>query len=102
LFLRNVGFQNVSTVQIFQSRQHFLFDVPIEFVQGRLAIPARWIHVFSQSAPYACWEQFQNEGRRLWNLFRARLTPIVVARLAVRYINRNDVSVRSFDLKDYV
>lgn len=56
---------------------------------------------FSQLAPYASWEPFRDEGRRLWMLFRERSAPVAVERLAVRYINRIDVPAPSIDLKEY-
>jgi len=56
---------------------------------------------FSQLAPYASWEPFRDEARRLWMLFRDRSAPVAVERLAVRYINRIDIPSPSIDLKDY-
>ena len=56
---------------------------------------------FSQLAPYANWEPFRDEGRRLWRLFRARSAPVAVERLAVRYVNRIDIPTPSIDLKEY-
>lgn len=56
---------------------------------------------FSQMAPYHTWESFREEGRRLWTLYRERVSPIEVKRLAVRYINRFDLPGTKIELKDY-
>ena len=56
---------------------------------------------FSRLAPYEDWEQFRDEARRLWALYRQRVAPIETCRLAVRYINRVDLPSGPVDLKDY-
>ncbi len=69
---------------------------------GKSIWQSRWDgFTFSQLAPYANWEPFRDEGRRLWRLFRERSAPVAVERLAVRYINRIDVPAQSIDLKEY-
>ncbi len=55
---------------------------------------------FSRLAPYQSWELFRSEAQRLWALYRQRVNPNV-SRLAVRYINRIDISATNVDLKQY-
>lgn len=43
---------------------------------------------FSRLAPYESWEPFSAEAKRLWEVYRRRLAPKSIDRLAVRYINR--------------
>jgi len=56
---------------------------------------------FSRLAPYDRWNPFRDEARRLWDLYRKRVRPEAVVRVAVRYINRIDLPGDSVDLKDY-
>lgn len=46
---------------------------------------------FSVGPPYGRWEEFRDEARRLWTLFRNASKVTEVARVALRYINRIDV-----------
>lgn len=56
---------------------------------------------FSRLAPYDNWQPFCIEAQRLWKLYRERLKPTKVARLAVRYINRIDLPEQPVELKKY-
>ncbi|MCO6459644.1 MAG: TIGR04255 family protein [Pirellulaceae bacterium] len=56
---------------------------------------------FSRLAPYESWEPFRHEARRQWEVYRNRLNPQGVARIAVRCINRIDLPGDSVDLKEY-
>jgi len=56
---------------------------------------------FSRLAPYDRWEVFRTEARRVWDVYRERLQPQSIDRLAVRYINRIDVPGSQVDLKTY-
>jgi uncharacterized protein (TIGR04255 family) len=56
---------------------------------------------FSRLAPYETWDPFRNEARRLWTLYRERVRPTEVCRLAVRYVNRFDLPGTRVELKDY-
>lgn len=56
---------------------------------------------FSRLAPYYSWEDLRNEAQRLWKVYREKLKPILITRLAVRYINRIDVPGLSVDLSEY-
>ncbi len=53
-------------------------------------------------APYAGWEPFRDEARRLWGLYRQAVCPRRVARLAVRCINRLDLPLPVVEVKDYL
>src|SRR5216683_4477 len=57
---------------------------------------------FSRLAPYESWEPFCREARRLWELYRERLKPAAVTRLAVRYVNRLDIPGERIEIKDYL
>lgn len=52
-------------------------------------------------APYASWETFSQEARRLWNIYRETAKPIRITRIALRYINRIDIPTPQVELKDY-
>ncbi|OHD82342.1 MAG: hypothetical protein A3J97_06935 [Spirochaetes bacterium RIFOXYC1_FULL_54_7] len=41
----------------------------------------------SRLAPYENWETLVQETKRLWALYVARLTPVMITRIATRYIN---------------
>jgi uncharacterized protein (TIGR04255 family) len=58
--------------------------------------------LFSRLAPYESWEAFCKEARRLWQLYRERLKPAAVTRVAVRYINRLDIPAERIEIKDYL
>jgi uncharacterized protein (TIGR04255 family) len=44
--------------------------------------------IFSRLAPYDCWETFEAEALRLWNMFVELTSPAALQRLGVRFINR--------------
>jgi len=52
-------------------------------------------------APYTNWEGFRDEARKVWEAYRAAVSPEKVTRVAVRYINRLDLPQPVMDLKDY-
>jgi uncharacterized protein (TIGR04255 family) len=55
----------------------------------------------SRLVPYADWATFRDEARRIWTLYRDRVHPVSIDRLAVRYINRFDLPEAVVDLKRY-
>lgn len=55
----------------------------------------------SRLAPYEDWNTFCCEARRLWQNYRASAEPVIVDRVAVRYINRIDLPHRYVELKEY-
>jgi uncharacterized protein (TIGR04255 family) len=54
---------------------------------------------YSALAPYDRWESFRSEAKALWELYRDSYHPTHVTRVAVRYINRINVPLRSADSK---
>ena len=44
--------------------------------------------VFSRLEPYDDWQEFSNEGLRLWRVFLELAAPFEIQRLGVRFINR--------------
>lgn len=56
---------------------------------------------FSRLRPYGNWTELRDEAKRLWNIYRDATGPLRVSRIAVRYINRIDIPLASFDYKDY-
>ena len=58
--------------------------------------------VFSRLAPYESWDQFQQEGLRLWQLHRNLAQPTEVQRLGLRFINRIAVPQEGLRLEDYL
>jgi len=57
---------------------------------------------FSRLSPYETWESFQNEARRLWEVYRPIAKPKNIKRIALRYINRLDLPLPIKDFKDYL
>jgi uncharacterized protein (TIGR04255 family) len=55
----------------------------------------------SRLQPYEHWEPFEKEARRLWAIYRQFADPIHCIRVAVRYINRIDITPLPVELKDY-
>jgi uncharacterized protein (TIGR04255 family) len=56
---------------------------------------------FSRLRPYTRWEEVYQEARRLWEVFRTNTRPIIVSRLATRYINAIEIPSKQFDYDDY-
>jgi len=54
---------------------------------------------YSFLPPYDRWESFRGEAKQLWDIYRDRYGPTLVTRVAVRYINRINVPLRSADPK---
>jgi uncharacterized protein (TIGR04255 family) len=57
---------------------------------------------FSRLAPYDSWAPFHDEAMRLWTLYRQIVSPKLVTRLGVRYINRLDIPSQVIEIKDYL
>ncbi len=56
----------------------------------------------SRLAPYESWESFRDEAKAWWTRYRQAVQPLVVTRVAVRYINRLDLPLPMGDLKEYL
>jgi uncharacterized protein (TIGR04255 family) len=58
---------------------------------------------FNRLAPYNSWEEFSNDARNLWEIYKDICKPAFVTRAAVRYINRIDIPVEGpIKLQDYL
>ena len=57
---------------------------------------------FSKLKPYESWPALRDEAREHWETYRGELGPSRIARLAVRYINRIELSLPITDFQDYV
>ncbi len=89
-------------IQIDASRQHsgFLFRSKdgLRIFQATLQG-----FTFNRLAPYNSWEEFSNDARNLWKIYKDICKPTFVTRAAVRYINRIDIPVEGpIKLQDYL
>lgn len=56
---------------------------------------------FNRFRPYKDWEAMRSEAMPLWDLCVAAVKPLLVTRLALRYINSIDIPEKSFSLEEY-
>src|SRR5208337_4924953 len=56
---------------------------------------------FSRLRPYTRWEEVFAEAQRLWGIYMKGTKPILVTRLAVRYINSIEIPLKTLDYDDY-
>lgn len=56
---------------------------------------------FSRISSYENWDNFANEAKRLWDVYRAAVKPLKVNRIAVRYVNRIDIPLPIADFEEY-
>ncbi len=57
---------------------------------------------FNRLAPYTSWEEFRDEAKFLWEIYKSVCRPSSVTRAAVRFINRLDLPGPVLDFKDYL
>ena len=57
---------------------------------------------FSRLKPYQVWEQFYQEGLRLWGLYNEIAQPSEIQRIGLRFINRIEFSQDRVDLDDFL
>jgi uncharacterized protein (TIGR04255 family) len=57
---------------------------------------------FSRLKPYTEWQDVLAEARKLWKLYKNRASPVLVTRIAVRYINQLDIPLPIEDLAKYL
>jgi uncharacterized protein (TIGR04255 family) len=57
---------------------------------------------FSRLTPYETWERMRDEAKRLWDLYRRRVEPTRITRVAVRYINQINIPLPLRDFADYL
>ena len=57
---------------------------------------------FNWLAPYKRWEDFRDEARRLWAVYRAIVEPEAITRIGIRYVNSLHLPLPMRDLKDFL
>ena len=57
---------------------------------------------FNRLRPYSRWEEVFKEAKRLWEIYSTAVKPILVTRLAVRYINSIEIPLKTIDYDDYL
>ena len=57
---------------------------------------------FSRLKPYQSWEQFHQEGLRLWELYNEIAQPSEIQRIGLRFINRIEFSQDEVKLEDFL
>lgn len=57
---------------------------------------------FSRLQPYQSWEQFDQEGMRLWELYNEVAQPLEIQRLGLRFINRIEFPQEGVKLEDFL
>lgn len=68
-----------------------------QIVQGRLDG-----FTFSRLKPYEDWEKLRDAASSLWNIYCSEVKPVLVTRIAVRYINRLELPMPVKSLKDWI
>jgi len=53
-------------------------------------------------SPYETWERLRDEARRLWGIYAALAKPLVISRVAVRYINRLNLPLPVNEFGEYL
>jgi len=58
---------------------------------------------FNRLAPYESWEEFNNDARSLWEIYKSICKPEFVTRAAIRYINQLNIPTQGpTDLRTYL
>lgn len=57
---------------------------------------------FSRLTPYQSWDQFYQEGLRLWALYNDVAQPTEIQRIGLRFINRIEFSQDKVNLEDFL
>src|SRR5258708_2971374 len=58
---------------------------------------------FNRLAPYESWEEFSNDARSMWEIYKEICRPAYVTRAAIRYINQINIPADGLiELKDYL
>ena len=76
---------------------HFVASDDSKIVQARLDG-----FTFNKLKPYSDWDQFSGEAMELWQKFIPIAKPERVNRLSLRYINRIELPLPFFDLKEFI
>lgn len=56
---------------------------------------------FSMRAPYSCWDEFCSLARSAWTIYKSKVRPASIVRVAVRYINKIDIPLPAEPTEDY-
>ncbi len=58
---------------------------------------------FNRLTPYESWEEFRDDARYLWQIYKDICKPVSVTRAAVRYINQLNIPTKELDdLREYL
>ncbi len=58
---------------------------------------------FSELPPYSDWDSFSQKAKRFWEIYKNKLQPEIIRRVAVRYINHIEVPlVPTFQFENYL
>lgn len=57
---------------------------------------------FNKLKPYKNWNEFRDEGEKLWNLYFEIAKPIKIIRIALRYINQIEIPLPVKDFEEYI
>lgn len=80
-----------------------LRGVRLESGDGRKVVQFRIDgFTFSRLKPYTRWEEVFAEAMDVWSLYKAKASPELVTRLAVRYINHMKLPLPIIELSDYL
>lgn len=102
LYVGTLAVQAGPDIQVQTSREHngFLF----RSADGKRIFQATLQgFTFNRLAPYTSWEEFSDDARYLWEIYRDVCKPAFVTRAAVRYINRIDIPIKGqIELREYL
>ncbi len=56
---------------------------------------------FNRLRPYSRWEDLYQEARRLWDIYKTGVKPLLATQVAVRYVNSIEIPSKNFDYDDY-
>lgn len=57
---------------------------------------------FNRLAPYPSWEEFRDDARNVWEIYKSVVKPEIVTRAAVRFVNRFELPGTALNLRDYL
>lgn len=88
-----------STLPVAGGPDGYLFRSPNEnkIVQARLDG-----FTFNKLKPYENWKTFCSEANIFWDMYLKKFNPKKITRIALRYINRIEVSLPIKDFKEYI
>jgi uncharacterized protein (TIGR04255 family) len=102
LYVGSLAVQAGPDIQVQTSREHngFLF----RSADGKRIFQATLQgFTFNRLAPYTSWEEFSDDARYLWEIYKDVCKPAFVTRAAVRYINRIDIPIKGqIELQEYL